>query len=73
MTQRGTCSSDFVTQEIQEKRRKAGKCVKCGGNQHKFEDCRSGWKLQPGEKIQPEIGKMGNLISQKTPVESGKA
>jgi hypothetical protein len=43
-TQRGsgTRSGDFVTWEIQEKRRKAGKCVKCGGNNHKFEDCRSG-------------------------------
>jgi hypothetical protein len=58
-TQRGsgTRSGDFVTREIQEKRRKAGKCVKCGGNNHKFEDCHSGWKLQPGEKIQPETGK----------------
>jgi hypothetical protein len=69
----GTRSSDFVTKEIQEKCRKAGKCVKCGGNNHKFEDCRSGWKLQPGEKIQPETGKMGDLISLETPVESGKA
>jgi hypothetical protein len=52
-TQRGsgTHGSDFVTWEIQEKLRKAGKCVKCGGNNHKFEDCLSGWKLQPGEKI----------------------
>jgi hypothetical protein len=69
----GTHSSDFVTQEIQEKHRKAGKCVKCGGNNHKFEDCHSGWTLQPVEKIQPETGKMGNLISLETPVESGKA
>jgi hypothetical protein len=69
----GTRSSDFMTREIQEKHRKAGKCIKCGGNNHKFEDCCSGWKLQPGEKIQPETGKMGNLISLETPVESGKA
>jgi hypothetical protein len=75
MTQRGsgTRSGDFMTREIQEKCRKAGKCVKCGGNNHKFEDCRSGWKLQPGEKIQPETGKLGDLISLETPVESGKA
>jgi hypothetical protein len=74
-TQRGsgTRSSDFITKEIQEKHRKAGKCVKWGGNKHKFEDCRSGWKLQPGQKIQPETGKMGNLISLETPVELGKA
>jgi hypothetical protein len=38
----GTCSSNFVTWEIQEKCRKVGKCVKCGGNNHKFEDCHSG-------------------------------
>jgi hypothetical protein len=69
----GPRSGDFVTQEIQEKCRKAGKCVKCGGNNHKFEDCRSGWKLQPGEKNQPETGKMGDLISLETPGEPGKA
>jgi hypothetical protein len=68
-----TCTGDFVTREIQEKHRKAGKCVKCGGNNHKFGDCHSGWKLQSGEKIQPETGKMGNLISLDTPVESVKA
>jgi hypothetical protein len=69
----GTRSSDLVTQKIQEKRRKAGKCIRCGGNNHKFEDYCSGWKLQPGEKIPPETGKMGNLISLETPVELGKA
>jgi hypothetical protein len=58
-----------MTREIQEKCRKARKCVKCGGNNHKFEDCCSGWKLQPGEKIPPETGKMGDLISLDTPVE----
>jgi hypothetical protein len=74
-TQRGsgTRSCDFVTWEIQEKCKKVGKCIKCGGNYHKFEDCCSGWKLQPGEKIQPETGKMGDLISLDTPVELGKA
>jgi hypothetical protein len=38
----GTRSGDCVTRETQEKRRKAGKCIKCGGNNNKFEDCRSG-------------------------------
>jgi hypothetical protein len=65
-------SGDFVTREVQEKRRKAGKCVHCGGNNHQFENCRSGWKLQPGEKIQPETGKVSDLISLETPVELGK-
>jgi hypothetical protein len=69
----GTCSSNIRTQEIQEKPRKAGKCVKCGGNNHKFEDCHSGWKLPPGEKIQPETGKMGDAIALETPVELRKA
>jgi hypothetical protein len=69
----GTHSSDFVTRETQEKCRKPGNCVKCGGNNQKFEDCCSGWKLQPGEKVQPETGKLGNLISLDTPVELGKA
>jgi hypothetical protein len=68
-----THNGDFVTREIQEKHRKAGKCVKCGGNNHKFEDCCSGWKLQPREKTKTETGKMGDLISLETPVESGKA
>jgi hypothetical protein len=67
-----THTGDFVTREIQEKRRKDGNCVKCGGINHKFEDCRSGWKLQPGEKTQTETGKMCNLISLETPVEPGK-
>jgi hypothetical protein len=67
------CSGDFVTREIQEKCRKAGKCVKCGGNNHQFEYCHSGWKLHPGEKIQPETGKVSDLISLETPVESGEA
>jgi hypothetical protein len=69
----GTHSGDFVTWEIQEKHRKAGKCVRCRGNNHKLEHCRSGWKLQPGEKTQPETGKMGDLICLETPVELGKA
>jgi hypothetical protein len=68
-----TCSGDFVTREIQEKCRKAVKCVMCGGNNHKFEDCCSGRKLQPGEKVQAETGRMGDLISLDTPVELGKA
>jgi hypothetical protein len=74
-TQRGagTCSGNFVTWEIQEKHRKARKCVKCGRNNRKFEDCRSGWQLQPGENTQPETGKLGDLISLETPVESGKS
>jgi hypothetical protein len=67
------CTGDLVTREVQEKCRKAGKCVKCGGKNHKFEDCCSGCKLQPGEKIQPESGKMGDLISLDTPVELRKA
>jgi hypothetical protein len=51
----GTHSSDFVTVKIQETHRKAKKDDKCGGNSHTFEDFCTGWKLQPGEKTQPEL------------------
>jgi hypothetical protein len=35
----------FVSKDIQEKRQKANKCIKCGGTGHYARGCRKGWSL----------------------------
>ncbi|GAB1525961.1 hypothetical protein RhiTH_009127 [Rhizoctonia solani] len=39
-------SSNFVSKKIQEARRNAGECSKCGEKSHKWEDCKNGWRLK---------------------------
>uniref|UniRef100_A0A183CTM7 CCHC-type domain-containing protein n=1 Tax=Globodera pallida TaxID=36090 RepID=A0A183CTM7_GLOPA len=63
-------SAGFVTREIKDKRRTAGQCIKCGGN-HKFEDCKTGWRVDSPQKT---FGKAGTIEEvMETPQESGKA
>ncbi|KAJ1302393.1 hypothetical protein OPQ81_002711 [Rhizoctonia solani] len=38
----GNKSGDFVSRKIQEARRKARECTKCGDKSHKWEDCKNG-------------------------------
>jgi hypothetical protein len=38
-------SSNFVSKEIQEQRREANQCIKCGVSGHYARACRKGWTL----------------------------
>ncbi|GAB1526643.1 hypothetical protein RhiTH_009813 [Rhizoctonia solani] len=55
------CSSDFVSKRIQEARRNAGECSKCGEKSHKWEDCKNGWRLKTIEPSKPESGKAAEV------------
>ncbi|KAB5587789.1 Retrotransposon-derived protein PEG10 [Ceratobasidium theobromae] len=66
-------SAGFVTRDIQDRRRKAGECVKSGDSAHKFENCPNGWKTRSGERPRTENGKIGSLIDLEDSTESGKA
>ncbi|QRW17972.1 Retrotransposable element Tf2 protein [Rhizoctonia solani] len=56
-------SSNFVSKKIQEARRNAGECSKCGEKSHKWEDCKNGWCLKTIERSKPESGKATEVES----------
>ncbi|KAJ1306586.1 hypothetical protein OPQ81_007586 [Rhizoctonia solani] len=57
----GNKSGDFVSRKIQEARRKAGECTKCGDKSHKWEDCKNGWHLEASEQPQSESAKLAEV------------
>jgi hypothetical protein len=45
-------TGDFVPKDIQEKRLRAGECIKCGNIGHIARTCRKGWSLPQGQNQQ---------------------
>ncbi|KAF8749893.1 hypothetical protein RHS01_09763 [Rhizoctonia solani] len=65
-------SSDFVSKKIQEARRNAGECSKCGEKSHKWEDCKNGWRLKTIERSKPESGKAAEVEELESLPQAGK-
>ncbi|KAF8747241.1 Retrotransposon gag protein [Rhizoctonia solani] len=65
-------SSDFVSKKIQETRRSAGECSKCGEKSHKWEDCKNGWRLKTIERSKPESGKAAEVEELELLPQAGK-
>ncbi|KAJ1303141.1 hypothetical protein OPQ81_011342 [Rhizoctonia solani] len=57
----GNKSGDFVSRKIQEARRKAEECTKCGDKSHKWEDSKNGWCLKASEPSQSESAKLAKV------------
>ncbi|KAJ1299365.1 hypothetical protein OPQ81_003761 [Rhizoctonia solani] len=57
----GNKSGNFVSRKIQEARRKAGQCTKCGDKSHKWKDCKNGWHLKASERSQSESAKLAQV------------
>ncbi|CCO31291.1 Retrotransposon-derived protein PEG10 AltName: Full=Embryonal carcinoma differentiation regulated protein [Rhizoctonia solani AG-1 IB] len=63
-------SGDFVSRSVQEQRRKAGECTKCGEKSH---ECKNGWRLKSSERPKPESGKAAEVEElSPVPTVSGK-
>ncbi|GAB1518465.1 hypothetical protein RhiTH_001524 [Rhizoctonia solani] len=66
------CSSNFVSKKVQEARRNAGECSKCGEKSHKWEDCKNGWHLKTIERSKPESGKAAEVEELELLPQAGK-
>ncbi|QRW24114.1 Retrotransposon-derived protein PEG10 [Rhizoctonia solani] len=62
----------FVSKKIQEARRNAGECSKCGEKSHKWEDCKNGWRLKTIERSKPESGKAAEVEELELLPQAGK-
>ncbi|GAB1525960.1 hypothetical protein RhiTH_009126 [Rhizoctonia solani] len=65
-------SSNFVSKKVQEARRNAGECSKCGEKSHKWEDCKNGWHLKTIEHSKPESGKAAEVEELELLSQAGK-
>ncbi|CCO31589.1 Retrotransposon-derived protein PEG10 AltName: Full=Embryonal carcinoma differentiation regulated protein [Rhizoctonia solani AG-1 IB] len=66
-------SGNFVSRSVQEQRRKAGECTKCGDKLHKWEQCKNGWRLKSSKCSEPESGKAAEVEElSPVPTVSGK-
>ncbi|QRW25148.1 Retrotransposon-derived protein PEG10 [Rhizoctonia solani] len=65
-------SSNFVSKKVQEARRNAGECSKCGEKSHKWEDCKNGWRLKTIERSKPESGKAAEVEELESLPQAGK-
>ncbi|GAB1524412.1 hypothetical protein RhiTH_007566 [Rhizoctonia solani] len=66
------CSSTFVSKKVQEARRSAGECSKCGEKSHKWENCKKGWCLKTTECSKPESGKAAEVEELELLPQAGK-
>ncbi|QRW21857.1 Retrotransposable element Tf2 protein [Rhizoctonia solani] len=65
-------SSTFVSKKVQEARRNAGECSKCGEKSHKWEDCKNGWHLKTIERSKPDSGKAAEVEELELLPQAGK-
>ncbi|GAB1521007.1 hypothetical protein RhiTH_004097 [Rhizoctonia solani] len=64
--------SDYVSKKVQEARRNAGECSKCGEKSHKWEDCKNAWCPKTIEHSKPESGKAVEMEGLESLPQAGK-
>ncbi|QRW20509.1 Retrotransposon-derived protein PEG10 [Rhizoctonia solani] len=64
--------SDYVSKKVQEARRNAGECSKCGEKSHKWEDCKNAWCPKTIERYKPESGKAVEMEGLESLPQAGK-